>query len=258
MSDPRILLFDIETAPLLANVWGMWKQNVGWNQLREDWYMLTWAAKWLGEEQVLGDSNHFHGDCRDDTGIVTSLHALLDEADMVIAHNGNRFDIKKVNTRFLAAGLAPPSPYRKIDTLNEAKKNFAFTSNRLDALGDALGLGRKIDTGGFDLWRRCMEGDELAFEEMLEYNMRDVELLESVYFRLRPWMNNHPNLGVYYADGQETCPKCGSTHIQWRGTATTQTGKYRRFQCQNCGGWGRGRTTILDKEERGGILNNVQ
>lgn len=254
----KVFLFDIETAPISAYVWSIWQQNVGMNQITRDWRMLTWAGKWLDEDEVIYDSAHLHGDIESDLEICQSLHRYLDEADIVIAHNGNRFDIKKVNARFLAHGMAPPSPYRKIDTLLEAKKAFAFTSNRLDALGKALGVGGKSDTGGFSLWSRCMAGDKKAFEEMVEYNVRDITLLEDVYYALRPWMNNHPNIGVYNDDEEEQCPKCGSTHLHYRGFATTQAGRYRRVQCLDCGGWSRSRFSEIGKEKKKGVLSNVQ
>lgn len=254
----RVLLFDIETAPLQGVFWSMWKQNIGYNQLFDEWYMLTWAAKWLDEpeESFLYDSLHLHGDMYDDEPIVKSLHALIDEADVVVAHNGDRFDIKKINTRFLHHGLSPPSPYKSVDTLKIAKNHFAFTSNRLDALGEFLGLGRKIDTGGMDLWMRCLQGDEAAFVEMAEYNVQDIRLLESVYLALLPWAKNHPNVGVYYAEEGHTelCSKCGSEDIQRRGFSYTQVSKLQRYQCNTCGGWTQGRTNLLTKEEREGLL----
>jgi hypothetical protein len=242
----------------MAHVWGIWKQNVGMNQIKNDWYMLTWAAKWLDEEEIMYDSNHLHGDHTDDTSILASLHALLDEADMVIAHNGNKFDIRKVNARFIQAGMLPPSPYRKIDTLNEAKKHFAFTSNRLDSLGQALGVGKKAETGGFDLWVRCMAGEREAFEQMVDYNVQDIVLLEDVYLALRPWMTNHPNLGVYEDEDAPCCPKCASKNIHWRGKAYTQVSSYHRFQCQDCGGWGRARFTSIPLEKRKQLVINAQ
>lgn len=254
----RILSFDIETAPLKGYFWRIWKENIGLNQLLDEWTMLTWSAKWLDEDEVMYDSVHYHSDDpSDDAEICASLWHLLDEADMVIAHNGNRFDIPKVNTRFLAHGMVPPSPYKRIDTFQVAKKQFAFTSNRLDALGQYLGLGRKQDTGGFELWARCLEGDKDAFEEMVAYNIQDVRLLEDVYLALRPWMPNHPNVGVYLDSEEPVCPKCGSTHVHKRGFAYTQVGKYPRYQCQDCGGWSRGRFTVQEKPVRQALRTNA-
>jgi len=254
---PNILLLDIETAPILAYVWARWKQNVAMNQVAEDWQILTWAAKWLGDNEVFTDTAFDGDDVNDDAEMLWGLHSLMDEADIVVAHNGNRFDIPRINARFIKAGLAPPSPYKKVDTLREAKKTFAFTSNRLDDLGEFLGVGRKIDTGGFDLWVRCLQGDAAAWDKMLKYNIQDVKLLEKVYDALLPWMPNHPNIGVYVDDEAPVCPKCGSAHLQLRGFAYTQVGKYQRYQCMDCTGWSRGRFTVQDLEKRQGLLNNA-
>lgn len=219
--------------------------------------MLTWAAKWLGHEEVEWDSLHRHGTFNDDRPIAESLWKLLDEADIVIGHNCDKFDIRKVNARFLIHGMPPPSPYRTIDTLKEARKVFALTSNRLDAIGDVLGVGRKLDTGGFDLWARCIQGDSDAFEEMAEYNVQDVQLLEDVYLSLRPWMKSHPNLGVYNDIPEPECGRCGSANLQRRGYRYTNTGKYIRYQCNDCGGWGSGRFTEHSPEKRATMIGNL-
>lgn len=255
----RILEFDIETAPLQAYAWGRWKQNIAMNQLAQDWTILTWAAKWYGEKEIMHDSVHYHGDIFDDSHICRSLHSLLDEADIVVAHNGDRFDIPRVNTRFLANGFAPPSPYKKIDTCSTAKRQFAFTSNRLDDLAQFLGVGKKAETGGFQLWVDCLHGDEAAFEKMIRYNKQDVRILDKVYKKLRPWMPNHPNIGVYVDDTEPRCPKCGSKRLQLRGFSYTQVGKYQRYQCleDNCASWSRGRFTVQDIENRRALLNNA-
>ena len=133
--------------------------------------------------------------------------------------------------------MKPPAPFKVVDTLKIARKYFAFTSNRLNDLGIYLGLGEKIPTHGLDLWKRCEKGDKKAWEEMVKYNKRDVVLLKDVYLRLLPYMRRHPNLSVL--KGDISCPRCGSIHLHHRGIAVTAARKYRRFQCQNCGGWGR-------------------
>lgn len=251
----KILSFDIETAPLEGMMWGVWKQNIAMNQLKQDWSILTWAAKWLGEDQVMYDSVHYYtDDPRDDHMVLQGLWDLLDEADIVVAHNGNRFDIPRVNTRFLLQDMPPPSPYKKIDTCEVAKRNFAFTSNRLDNLGKFLGVGRKVDTGGFGLWTRCLAGDKEAFEKMLEYNVQDVQLLEDVYLAMRPYMPNHPNVGVHNDEEIFQCPKCGGVHLVRRGFQTTNVGKYQRYQCTDCGGWSRGRYTENSIAKRKALL----
>lgn len=253
----RILLLDIETAPLRGYFWGLWKQNIGTNMLEADWRMLTWAAKWLDEDDIMYDSCHYHKDFEDDREISVSLHALLDEADVVIAHNGHRFDVPKMNTRFLQHGLMPPSPYRQIDTLITAKRMFKITSNRLDFIAKFLGVEGKDSSSGWHLWEGCLNGDDQSFEKMVEYNVQDIRVLEDVYLALRPWMPNHPNVANYTDNAEHECPKCGSSDVQRRGYARTQVGKYRRYQCNDCGGWSRSRHTEQDKEKGKALLTNA-
>lgn len=240
--DKKILLFDIETAPNLGYTWSKYEQNV--IEFERDWYMLCFAAKWLGSKKVtvvsLPDFKLYKKDKEDDKEVVKALWKLFDEAEVLIAHNGNRFDIKKANARFLSLGMEPPSPYQKIDTLTEARKYFKFDSNKLDDLGNYLGVGRKVETGGFSLWKGCMQGDMKSWRKMLRYNVQDVKLLEEVYLKLRPWMISHPNLNLL-DNGLKLCPICGSPKVQKRGFSYTRVSTFQRWQCRSCSGWSRSR-----------------
>ena len=255
----KVLHVDVETAPIQAYVWGLWKNNVGMNQIISDWFMLTWSAKWHGDDVVYGDKlSSSEAIEQDDKRIMYSLWKMLDEADIIVGHNLDKFDRKKINTRFLVHEMSPPSPYRTIDTLKVAKRHFGFSSNRLDYLGKMLGVGRKIDTGGFELWADCMKGKEEALAKMLEYNQQDVILLEDVYNRLAPYHATHPNHGATMEGIDEpVCPKCGSTHLQKRGYAFTNTSRYQRYRCTDCGGWSRGRENIRGKEAMRNTLQGL-
>jgi hypothetical protein len=144
-----------------------------------------------------------------------------------------------------------------VDTLKVARRNFALTSNKLDYLGRYLGLGRKIDTGGIDLWLGCMRGNKKDWKLMVDYNCQDVLLLEKVYHKLLPWIADHPNLTLYSLNEAPACPKCGSEDLQWRGYAYTAASAFRRFQCNDCGGWGRERYSVLTKEQKKGVMANA-
>ena len=251
----RILLLDIETRPLLGWVWGIWKQNISaTQQLKEDWQIITWAAKWYGDDYTYYATAEGK---KDDKECLEDLWHLLDEADVVIGHNGDKFDLPKINARFLQHGIKPPSPYKTIDTLKVAKANFRLTSNRLDYIAKFLGYGGKVETGGMDLWIKCMEGDRAAWKQMLIYNIHDVQLLEWVYEELRPWIKGHPNVALY-TEGEDTiCPACGSNHIHYRGFAYTPVGKYQRFVCNDCGKWGRLAENLLPKNKRKYLGRNI-
>lgn len=238
----RVLLYDIETSPNLGWTWGKYEQNV--IEFMEEWHMLTFSYKWLGEKTThvrsLPDYKLYRKEPKNDRELVKELWKLFDEADAIIAHNGDAFDIRKTNARFVQHGLVPPSPYKSIDTKKVAKRYFKFESNKLDDLGHNLGLGRKLDTGGFELWLGCMAGDRKSWDLMCKYNKQDVVLLEKVYLALRPWMMNHPRLDLLN-DIRDNCPNCGSTHIQSRGFGINTTSKYHRLNCQDCGSWFKGK-----------------
>lgn len=261
-TNAKILLLDIETAPALVYTWGLFDQNIGLNQIVHDGYMLSWAAKWLGDARIMSDSvfNHtksFKADPRDDKSIAFSIWKLMDEADIIVAHNGDQFDIKWLNTVFLKNGLPPISSYKSVDTLREAKNNFKFLSNKLEFLVKKLGVGEKMGNEGFTLWTRCMEGDKKAWDIMVKYNKQDVLVLEKLYLQLRPFIKRHPNLALY-ADGTNLiCTSCGGSEVRKKGYAYTQNNKFQRFICLACGKNIRDGKGLLTKEERNNIPRNV-
>ena len=242
----RILLWDCETAPMLGYLWGLFKQNVGINQLEDHSYMLSWSAKWLGSDDVVGlslaNTKGYVAGSEDDSELIKPLKDLINSADIVVAHNQNGFDKKVFNTRLLVNGMTPPKPYKSVDTLQIAKKHFKFSSNKLDGIAMQLGLIQKIDTGGFKLWRGCTYGDEQSFKDMLEYNMQDVEVLEQVYLKLRAWDDRHPNVSHYTK--QKGCPVCGSIHLFEYGYHETGVSRYPAYQCDDCGHVSRSRKKL--------------
>lgn len=248
------LLIDVEVAPNLATIWGIFNQNIGINQLLETSRVLCYTAQWYGEKQAYFGSEYDMGH----EDMINSLHELLDEADAVIHYNGKRYDVPVINREFLKYGLIPPSPYKQIDLMQVVKKNFRFVSNKLDHVCDELGIGRKSSTGGHELWLKCMDGDPKAWKIMEEYNIQDVALLGALYEKLVPWISDHPNMALYVDSDRPVCPNCGSSHIIKRGVTHTQVQTYQRFHCEECGTWIRGRYTTLDKEERERILTQVK
>lgn len=257
----KILLLDIETSPCKAYIWSLWQDSVNYDALISEWYILCWSAKWLGSKEIISykltDFKEYKNDPENDFQLMQKMWELLDEADICVSQNGSRFDHKKINTRFMKHGMTPPSPFKVIDTLIAAKKGFAFTSNKLDSLSQFLGLGKKMDTGGFELWKRCLDGDLKAFEKMQKYCSKDVKLLEKVYLKLRPYIAKHPNANIYNNNDTPVCPKCGKNKIQKRGFAFTTLGKYQRYVCLSCGSWGRGRSNLLSKEKRKSLTSNI-
>lgn len=235
-SQPKILFFDIETAPMLGYVWGLWENNVGLNQVVSDWYILSFAAKWAHQKKVIYFDQRNKKNMEDDSALLKKLWQLLDEADIVVAHNGAKFDKKKVNARFILNGMLPPSSYKLIDTYLIARRHFGFTSTKLEYLTNKLCTKYKklshAKFSGFSLWSQCLKGNKAAWAEMEKYNKYDVLSLEELYHKLIPW-DNSVNFSVYNG-GQNVC-SCGSTSFQKNGYYYTKTGKFQRHRCTSCG-----------------------
>lgn len=236
----KILLFDIESAPLLSETWGYYEQNV--LRVTRASYLICFAYKWLGDESIrcISPINYRGRSVSDDRKRVKKLWELLNQADVVVAHNGYDFDVKLSMAYFAHNGLKPPRPFKLVDTKKVAKRHFRFYSNKLDELGAYLGYGRKLMNPGYTLWVDCMAGKRKALLKMAEYNKRDVELLEKVYLRLRPFMDNHPNYNVIL-DRVIACPNCGGHTMQARGWHITRVSKAQRYQCRDCGSWCHGK-----------------
>lgn len=244
------LLIDIETAPNIAHVWGMFNQNISPKQLQASGYTLCWAAKWYDKKKVMFSSVH-----RDGAEEMTRrAWELLDEADAVIHYNGARFDIPTLNKEFLLHGLTPPTPYKQIDLLRTIRKQFRFHSNKLDEVLKKLGMDAKFQHKGHELWVECMAGDDKAWRMMERYNRDDVKIMQPLYDKLRPWISNHPNFALYVNDNRPVCNKCGSSRLQKRGNQVTTTMTYQRYQCQECGSWLRERFNNLSKRKRDWVL----
>lgn len=265
---PKILSLDIETAPNLGYHWGLWQQNIGLNMLVREWAVISWAAKWVGVDEVM------YSDCReffdgsaasmyqeiDDTKLISEIWELIDEADIIVTQNGKKFDAKKLNARFLAAGFTPPSSYKHVDTLQIAKRHFAFTSNKLEFMTDKFcKVYKKLKHGkfaGFELWKECQLGNQEAWDEMELYNKYDVFSLEELVFILAPWSNQLPNLDMYYQDSDNHC-FCGSTEWEEDGFAYTNLSKFTRHRCVSCGAEKRGRVNLHSKEKMKALRMNV-
>ena len=253
---PKILLFDIETSPMKAYIWNLWKTNVHPEQLTSDWFCIAWSAKWLYSGDIMGEVlTPQEIKQENDYRIMLSLWKLINEADIVITHNGNKFDIPRINARFIIHGFQPTTPYYSIDTCQVARKQFGFTSNKLDCIAGYFNIAHKLETS-FNLWKECLEGDEEALSYMLEYNKMDVKILEEVYLKLRPWIKGHPNIANYI--DSDCCCNCGSVDIREipNDYYYTQVNKYKLYRCRECGAVSRGRKPI--NKSKISMVNNMR
>jgi len=234
---PKVLILDIETTPMIAYVWKMWDNNIGKGQLLQDWFTLSWSAKWLFDpavysavvtpEEVLA---------KDDKRIIKAIWEIINDADVIVGHNCNAFDLPKLNTRFLLHGLPPPKPYQTIDTLLAVKGNtFKFSSNSLAFLTNALNLDEKLDTD-FNLWSKCLSGNQESLADMVKYNCQDVIITEELYTTIRPWIKSHPNMNNFSFNNSDErkCNVCSSTDVSSIGTYSALVNQYTTYRCNHC------------------------
>jgi len=258
MTHPKILTLDIETAPLKSYHWSLWKQNIGLNQIGDEWSILSYSAKWLGERAVIYSDVSGQDNLRDDARLCQELWDLLDEADFVVGQNAKKFDVKKIKARMVMHRMLPFSPVVVIDTMLIAKDVFNFTSNKLEWMTTHLTTKKKLKHQkfpGFELWAECLNDNPLAWAEMKAYNIADTVSTEELYLALRPWAEGHPNLAAFYNDEKLRCPRCASTKLTPTSFAYTTAGKYQRYKCQ-CGGFARSRYTLNTLGKRRAMLSN--
>lgn len=234
-SNPRVIFYDIETAPSLGYYYDLWKEGNIVTTV-EPWFMLSFAYKVQGQKKIhyhcLADYPGYSRNKKCDKALVSDLHRLVfSSASALIGHNIDCFDSKKSKARFLFHGLPPTRPVPTIDTLKIARRVFKIDSNRLNALGEFLGLGGKTVTTGWKMFEACIEGDERAWGMLGTYNRRDVDLLERVHDKIIPWSQNLPSFN------NGNCPSCRSGHVTKQGLKISRAGRRQQMKCQACGHW---------------------
>ena len=262
---PKILLYDLETSMIKSYHWGLWNQNISIDAIIEDWYVICWSAKWLGTDEIINSSVHTEGykkgRTRDnESSVILKLWKLVDEADILIAYNGKKFDRKKMNAKFLEYGLPEPSPYKVIDPMLICKGNFALTSNKMDFVVKYI---NDVDEGklktNLQLWIDAMNDDTIALDRMQEYCDEDINVLERVYLAVRHWDKNAPNLALHYDDDKPRCNACGSSDLSPipNKTSNTNLSRFSIVRCNGCQKILRTRDNLLSKEKRRSLLMNT-
>jgi hypothetical protein len=213
---------------------------------------MSFAAKWLDSDEVIYMDQRNEKDMSNDKKLLKAVWKLLDEADLVIGQNSKSFDIKKLNARFIINGMQPPSHYRQIDTKILAKKNFAFTSNKLEYMTDKLCTkykkGKHKKFHGHVLWTECLKGNKKAWKEMEEYNKLDVLSTEELFYKLEPW-GREINYQLYSDDVEVEC-MCGNPDFIKNGFYYTNSSKFQKYRCRSCGAEHRGKENLVSKENR--------
>lgn len=217
-------------------MWRGYKENIAPVQIEEPGGLLCFSAKWLGKKDMMFFSEWEHGYLP----MLVAARDLLEEADVLVTYNGEKFDYPHFVTEFILAGISPPPPPTHVDLYKFFRNKTRFFSNKLEHIANMLGVGHKMEHEGFALWKKVMDGDTKAQDRMEKYCIRDCKLTEDVYKRVRPFINNHPNIG-----NGHSCANCGSELMQKRGPRYTAHFKIQRLVCLKCGKWGEGKRTKI-------------
>lgn len=227
------LFFDIETSPMIAYTWRVgWKINLNTDNIIEDWRIICISYKWEGEDKVhtlKWDKN------KCDKKLLEKFIKIANQADEIIAHNGDRFDIKKIRTRCIFHRIPMFPKYRSLDTLKKARGNFSFNSNRLDYIAKFLGVGAKLEHEGFQMWVKCMQGDKQALKDMIQYCEMDIIVLEDVYNELKDYVKHNTHSAVINGGYKHECPNCSNEDATLLKNNVTATGTIKRLmECDAC------------------------
>jgi len=233
----RTLEIDIEAAPAKAYIWGLKTRYVPISQVQEDGYILCFAYRWRGEDEVgfwsIWDQGH--------DAMIKAAWDLLDEADHIITYNGNSYDVPMLNAQFLIGRLGPPSPYVHTDLYQTVSRKFRVLSKSMNHMLKLLSLEHKLEHKGFDLWTGVMEGNEEDQAVMEDYNVQDVVVMDELYEEMYPWLDNVPNQSLWMEPGAKPKCRCGSENLRFKGYKKTKVLRYKQYLCKDCGSYMRER-----------------
>ena len=253
---PKILTADIETLPIATYNWHLFDEPRALDRLVKDWAIFMGATKWMHERPVHVMDTEITGDPYDDKEVVRWLCEQLDEADIVVGQNVQKFDLRRIRARAIYHGLKPFREPQVIDTLLMGREVAQFTSHKLEYVSEMTSTqkSKHLKFPGFALWLAVIEQNPAAYAEARRYNKDDVRSTEEWYLKLRPWARKHPNVAQYFNDDLRRCPRCGGLHLEDRGIIQRGVSTYTEYRCGDCGGHSRTRFTENSKAKRKGLL----
>lgn len=227
------LFFDIETSYNVVSTWRVgYKINIGPENIIKERAIICICWKWQGEKKV----HSLQWDKGDDKKMLIEFIKVLNEADEIIGHNSDRFDIKWIRTRCLYHRVPMMPDYQSLDTIKAAKSGFLFNSNKLDYINKFLGGKGKMETGGFKLWQEIIvDNNSKSMKKMVDYCKQDVEVLEEVFQTLNQYIKPKVHHGVAIGKDKTDCPNCGSGNIKANGLRYLASGGTRQCcLCNDC------------------------
>jgi len=237
MKRPKTLIFDVETAPVLAWIWRTGhKISVSHDQIKKGqrFDIICVCYKWADESKIY--SLDWGINKQDSTKMIEEFSKIIEKADTIIGHNCDRFDIKQVNTQRLLKGMPPINWPTSNDTLKQFRKYFALPSYKLDYIANIL-LSTGKDRMNFQDWIDIVEDkNPKALQKMISYCSKDVKLLDSVFKKASKFFKPKVHVGVMNSlQSRLSCPDCGSTESRSKGRQYTATRVYQQRVCLECG-----------------------
>jgi len=231
---PKRLFWDIETSPNIGLFWTAgYKQNIDYSNIIKEREIICICYKWQGERKVYGLN---WDDKQSDKRMIQEFVRVLKEADEIVGHNGDKFDLAWFRTRCLYHRIDLTPNIKTIDTLKIARSRFKFNSNRLNYISDFLGIGKKHETN-FGLWKDILlHKCDKSMKKMVSYCKQDVKLLEQVYMELGKHIEPKMHHGVLMGHDRGSCPECGSVNLHKNRIRSTATGLTKAdYKCNGCG-----------------------
>ena len=236
MTKVKRLFWDVEVSPNVALLWRPGsKIAVNPEAIIKERQTICVGFKWQGESAI----RHLQWDARqDDRVMLRDFIEIAKEADELVAHFGDSYDLPWLRARCLIQGLDPLPIFKTVDTCQIARRYYLFNSDKLDYIGQALGLGNKIRTD-YSLWKDIvLHRSPSALKNMVAYCKRDVALLEGVWERLQTASPAKTHAGVLIGHAKWTCPRCGSTNVKKSKTRVSASGtKTHQMQCVDDGSY---------------------
>jgi uncharacterized protein YprB with RNaseH-like and TPR domain len=233
MTKRKRLFFDIETSPNIGLFWEAgYKKNIDYSNIIKERAIICICYKWEEAKEVF----EVHWDSKQcDKTMLEKFIKIANEADELVGHNGDRFDLAWIRTRCLYHNIDMFPNYTTIDTLKIARSKFKFNSNKLNYIADFLGIGQKIKTE-FGLWKDIvLHKDKKAMDAMIKYCKKDVVLLEKVFKAIKGHIAPKTHFGVKFGGDRGSCPECGSDEIMRNSIRYTATGvKKITYKCRTC------------------------
>lgn len=233
------LFFDIETSPMVTYTWRIGnKVSLTPDNIIDTWKIICIAYKWEHEDSV---KVLRWDEFTNEREMLTDFIKIANQSDEIVGHNSDHFDIKKLRTRCIANGIKTFPKYRSLDTLTKSREYFAFDSNKLDYIAKFLGVGAKVEHEGFNMWVKCLKGDEDALSKMCEYCAGDVIILEDIFHSIQHYIKPNTHVGVHFGEGRHSCPICGNNGLGYHSidlikTDVTEKGFISRvMECTECG-----------------------